>query len=120
MGIRKKSKSSPTDFLFIGTPLCPVCIGATDQWQGGGELAHQSNRPLNPLDGRREAQDRKRIAISSADGMARSVRAILYLSVPDAGKFRQFFCTCHLFSKDSPVIKHVPHHTMEESLFVMA
>ncbi len=34
------------------------------------------DRPLQPLDGRREAPDRQRMAIRSADGAARSVRAI--------------------------------------------
>ncbi len=32
--------------------------------------------PLHPLDGRREAPDRKRMVIRSPDGAAQSVRAI--------------------------------------------
>ncbi|MCS6804708.1 MAG: hypothetical protein RMM98_15670 [Acidobacteriota bacterium] len=40
------------------------------------KLACVDARPLHPLDGRREAPDRKRMAIRSADGVARSVRAI--------------------------------------------
>jgi len=34
------------------------------------------DRPLQPLDGRREAPVRKRMVIRSTDGAARSVRAI--------------------------------------------
>jgi len=34
------------------------------------------DRPLQPLDGRREAPGRQRMGIRSADGAARSVRAI--------------------------------------------
>jgi hypothetical protein len=40
------------------------------------ELARVDDCPLQPLDGRREAPDRKRVAIRNADGAARSVRAI--------------------------------------------
>ena len=40
------------------------------------ELARVDDRPLQPLDGRREAPDRKRMIIRSPDGAARSVRAI--------------------------------------------
>jgi len=43
-----------------------IANGAADQRRGGGELAHQPSRPLQPLDGRREAPDRKRMAIRSA------------------------------------------------------
>ena len=35
------------------------------------------DRPLQPLDGRREAPDRKRMLVRSPDGAARSVRAIV-------------------------------------------
>jgi len=67
-------------FSNSGSGELPICIcppnGAADQRRGGGELAHQPNRPLHPLDGRREAPDRQRMAIRSADGAARSVRAI--------------------------------------------
>ena len=58
--------------------------GVADQRRGGGELAHQPNRPLHPLDGRREAPDRKRMAIRSADGAARSVRALVPVQPPKA------------------------------------
>jgi len=40
------------------------------------ELARVDDRPLQPLDGRREAPDRKRMLIRSPDGAAQSVRAI--------------------------------------------
>ena len=50
--------------------------GAADQRRGGGELAHQPNRPLHPLDGRREAPGRKRMAIRSADGAVDSNRVL--------------------------------------------
>jgi len=40
------------------------------------ELARMGDCPLHPLDGRREAPDRKRTVIRSPDGAARSVRAI--------------------------------------------
>jgi len=40
------------------------------------ELACVDDWPLHPLDGRREAPDRKLVAIRNADGAARSVRAI--------------------------------------------
>jgi len=42
------------------------------------------DRPLQPLDGRREAPDRKRMSIRSPVGAARSVRAIAKIS--GAGK----------------------------------
>jgi hypothetical protein len=41
------------------------------------ELARVDDRPLQPLDGRREAPDRKRMLIRSPDGAAQSVRAIV-------------------------------------------
>jgi len=40
------------------------------------ELARVDDRPLQPLDGRRGAPDRKRMSIRSPDGAAQSVRAI--------------------------------------------
>jgi len=40
------------------------------------ELARVDDRPLQPLDGWRKAPDRKRMGIRSADGTARTVRAI--------------------------------------------
>jgi len=39
------------------------------------ERARVDDRPLRPLDGRREAPDRKRIAIRNADGVERESAA---------------------------------------------
>ena len=50
--------------------------GAADKLREDGALACQSDRQLQPLDGRRGAPDRKRMVIRSPDGAARSVRAI--------------------------------------------
>jgi hypothetical protein len=46
------------------------------------------NRPLHLLDGRREAPDRKRVAIRNADGAARSIRAIATLEAPPIAEVR--------------------------------
>jgi hypothetical protein len=46
------------------------------------ELARGGGCPLQPLDGlARQRRDRKRMVIRSADGSARSVRAIIELSL---------------------------------------
>jgi len=58
-------------------PMLGLCL--TERRISGGrtyELASADNYPLHPLDGLREAPDRKRVAIRNADGAARSVRAI--------------------------------------------
>ena len=54
--------------------------GAADKLREGGPLAGQTDRQLQPLDGRRGAPGRKRMAIRSVDGAARSVRAIICFS----------------------------------------
>jgi len=41
------------------------------------EFTRTDDRPLQPLDGWRKAPDRKPMGIRSADGTARSVRAII-------------------------------------------
>jgi hypothetical protein len=48
------------------------------------ELARADGRLLQPLDGRREAPDIKWMVICSADGTARSVRAIIPLNLRQA------------------------------------
>ncbi len=52
--------------------------GAAGKLQEDGTRAYQPDRPLHPLDGRRETPDRKRMVIRSPDGAARSVRAIVW------------------------------------------
>ena len=57
--------------------------GAADKLREGGTLACRPDRQLQPLDGRRVAPGRKWMVIRSADGAARSIRAIgLELSGP--------------------------------------
>jgi len=51
--------------------------GAADKLREGGTLACRPDRQLQPLDGRRVAPGRKWMVIRSADGAARSVRAIV-------------------------------------------
>jgi hypothetical protein len=50
---------------------------------GNREFARGADRLLQPLDGRREATDSKRMVIRSPDGAARSVRAVA--SITGAG-----------------------------------
>ncbi|MFH1218901.1 MAG: hypothetical protein V1694_00405, partial [Candidatus Eisenbacteria bacterium] len=60
--------------LILRFPWLPN--GAADKLRREGTLACLTERQLHPLDGRREAPDRERMAIRSPDGAARSVRAI--------------------------------------------
>jgi hypothetical protein len=64
-----KRKDYPIPFLGCLTAL-RISSGRTR------ELARADGRLLQPLDGRREAPDIKWMVICSADGTARSVRAI--------------------------------------------
>jgi len=71
---------STVENLLTGVNRFGHCLTAL-RISGGRtrELARVDDRPLQPLDGRREAPDRQRMAIRSADGAARSVRAIALL-----------------------------------------
>ncbi len=68
---------SNAENLLMGVNRFGHCLtGLRISGERTPELARVDGRPLQPLDGRREAPDRKRMLIRSPDGAARSVRAI--------------------------------------------
>jgi hypothetical protein len=70
----------PKNSYFSGKKIPKRLTGLRISGERTRKRARVDDRPMQPLDGRRGAPDRKRMAIRSPVGVARSVRAIIVFS----------------------------------------